>query len=126
MWVMEPVFTPKAPKPVGPYSQGVKAGNLVFVSGQLGIDPETGELAEGLRAQAERALLNLREVLLAAGGDLGNVVKTTVYITDMSQFGLFNEIYSRLFPEPHPARSVVEVSALPLGALVEVEAIAIL
>ena len=120
------VIAEGAPKPVGPYSQAIRAGGFVFVSGQLGIDPATGRLEEGLVAQFQRAVSNLREILRAAGSDLDRVVKVTVYIRDISRFGQLNQAYSRLFPEPYPARVVVEVSGLPLGALVELEAVAVL
>ena len=120
------VETDRAPIPVGCYSQGVVARDLVFTAGQIGLDPETGKLESDLESQTERALDNIEEVLLEAGSGMEMVVKMTLYITDMSAFSLINDIYSRRFNPPYPARSVVEVSGLPLGALVEMEAVAVI
>lgn len=120
----EVIWTNEAPKPVGPYSQAVKVGNLVFTSGQIGIDPKTDELVEGLEAQTKQLFRNLTEVLAAAGSGLARVVKATVFITDMGNFAKVNSIYAEFLNEPFPARSTVEVSALPKGALVEIEVIA--
>lgn len=120
----EVVMTAKAPAPVGPYSQAVVVGNLVFTSGQIGIDPRTGELMAGLEAQTEQVFKNLAAVLEAAGSGLERVLKVTVFITSMKEFGKVNEIYARFFRQPFPARSTVEVNALPKGALVEVEVVA--
>ncbi len=121
----EPVVTDRAPKPVGPYSQAIRSQGLVFVSGQLGIDPETGALASGDIAQeTEQALRNLAAVLAAAGTGMDRVVKVTVFLTDMNQFGRMNEVYARYFPQAAPARSAFQVAALPKGAAVEIEAIA--
>jgi len=119
---MEKVYTRKAPEAVGPYSQAIVSGNLVFTSGQLGID-ENGKLGDGIVSQTENALKNLTEVLLAAGTDLKNVVKTTCFLANIKDFTSFNEIYGKYFTEK-PARSLIEASALPKGALVEIEAIA--
>lgn len=119
---MEKVYTRKAPEAVGPYSQAIVSGNLVFTSGQLGID-ENGKLGDGIISQTENALKNLTEVLLAAGTDLKNVVKTTCFLANIKDFSSFNEIYGKYFTEK-PARSLIEASALPKGALVEIEAIA--
>lgn len=122
----EAVYTDKAPKPVGPYSQAIVAGGFVFVSGQIPIDPATGELVKGdFREAARRALLNLKAILEAAGSSMDDVVKVTVYIQDISRFGEFNEVYSEFFRSAPPARVVVEVSNLPLNADVEIEAIAL-
>jgi len=119
------IATPLAPAAIGPYSQAIVAGELVFCSGQLGLDPGTGALVEGgVAAQAERALLNLREVLEAAGLSLGDLVKTTVFLADMADFAAVNEVYGRFVGDPPPARSTVAVAALPKGGLVEIEAIA--
>ena len=118
------IATNGAPAAVGPYSQGIEAGSLVFCSGQIGMDPGSGQLVEGLEAQAERALANLRAVLDAAGLDMADVVKTTVFLTDMSTFDALNAVYARHFGDPPPARSTVAVAALPRGALLEIEAIA--
>lgn len=120
------VTTPAAPKAIGPYSQGVASGSLVFVSGQIPLDPATGELVGAdFGAQAERALANLAAVVVAAGCQLDQVAKVNVYLTDLARFGEFNEIYSRCFGGHRPARAVVQVSALPRGAQVEVEAIVV-
>lgn len=119
---MKKVYTRKAPEAVGPYSQAIVSGNLVFTSGQLGID-ENGKLGDGIISQTENALKNLTEVLLAAGTDLKNVVKTTCFLANIKDFSSFNEIYGKYFTEK-PARSLIEASALPKGALVEIEAIA--
>mgnify|MGYP005832347575 CR=1 FL=1 len=120
----EVIISDKAPKPVGPYHQAVIVGPLVWCSGQIGIDPETGELVEGIAQQAEQAFKNLKVVLEAAGSSLDRVVKVTVFITSMKEFAIVNEIYARFFQEPFPARSTVEVSGLPKGALIEIEAVA--
>ncbi|MEX1155675.1 MAG: RidA family protein [Chloroflexota bacterium] len=119
-----PVETNAAPSAIGPYSQGMRAGGLVFTAGQVGSEPSTGVLAEGVAAQADRALRNLSAVLDAAGTSLDRVVKTTVFLTDMADFAAMNEVYARHFSAPYPARSTVAVRALPKGAAVEVEAIA--
>jgi 2-iminobutanoate/2-iminopropanoate deaminase len=113
-----------APQPIGPYSQAVESGDSVFCSGQIGLDPSTGNLEQGLVQQTRRALSNLREVLRASGLDLENVTKTSVYMTDLGQFAQMNEEYSRHFKAPFPARTTVQVAALPKGALVEIDAIA--
>lgn len=118
------VSTPDAPKAIGPYSQGIAADGFVFCSGQLGLDPATGEMADGVVAQAERALGNLRGVLAAAGCTFADVVKTTVYLADINDFQAVNEIYATFMADPPPARSTFAVGALPKGGLVEIEAIA--
>ncbi len=121
-----PVATAGAPSAIGPYSQGITAGELVFCSGQIGLDPATGDLVEGgVDAQAERALRNLTAVLDAAGCTFGDVVKTTVFLADIADFSTVNAVYGRFMPDPPPARSTFAVGALPKGALVEVEAIAV-
>ncbi len=122
----EIVHTDKAPAAVGPYSQAVRVGNLIFTAGQIGIDPATGQLREGLEAQTRQVMSNLQAVLKAAGADLSTVVKTTIYMTDLSAFKTVNTIYGEYFPESPPARSTVQVAALPLGALIEIEAVAFL
>jgi 2-iminobutanoate/2-iminopropanoate deaminase len=121
------VTTTSAPSAIGPYSQGIAAtGQLVFCSGQVGLDPVTGDLVEGgLEAQAERALRNLSAVLDAAGCSWDDVVKTTVFLADIGDFAAVNVIYGRYMPDPPPARSTFAVAALPKGARVEVEAIAV-
>ena len=118
------VSSSSAPAAIGPYSQAIVVEGTVYCSGQIGLDPATGELVEGLEAQAERALRNLSAVLDAAGATLADVVKTTIFLTDMGDFGAVNAIYASAMPDPPPARSTVAVAALPKGALVEIEAIA--
>jgi 2-iminobutanoate/2-iminopropanoate deaminase len=120
----QPVSTSGAPAAIGPYSQGIASADLVFCSGQLGLDPSTGELASGVEAQAERALRNLAAVLDAAGCSWGDVVKTTIYLADIGDFGAVNAVYARFMPDPPPARSTFAVGALPKGGLVEIDAIA--
>jgi len=113
-----------APPALGPYSHAVRSGNLVFISGQVPLDPETGTLVEGdAGAQAERCLLNLELVARAAGGDLGGAVRCGIFLTDMADFAAVNEVYGRYFEDSQPARATVEVSGLPLGAKVEIEAV---
>lgn len=120
------ISTNTAPAAVGPYSQGIRAGELLFLSGQVPLDPATGKLVDGgVEAQTEQSCRNLKAVLASQGLDLSNVVKTTVFIAHMSDFPKVNEVYKRFFTAPCPARSCVEVGALPLGALVEIEAIAV-
>jgi len=121
----EIIATEKAPAAVGPYSQAVRVGNLVFTAGQIGIDPVLGQLRTGIAAQTRQALANLQAVLEAAGSSLNQVVKTTIFLQDMADFATVNRIYGALFAEAPPARSTVQVAALPLGALVEIEAIAL-
>ncbi len=119
------ILTEEAPKPIGPYSQAVRYGNLVFSSGQIPIDPATGELVTGdIVKETEQVFANLAAVLAAAGTELGRTVKTTVFLTDMGQFGKVNEVYARHFREPFPARSTVQVAALPKGVSVEIEVVA--
>ena len=118
------IQTNGAPAALGPYSQGIRSGELVFCSGQLGLDPATGELADGVEAQAERSLRNLQSVLDAAGLTFDDVVKTTIFLADVNDFAAVNAVYARFMPEPPPARSTVGVAALPKGGLVEIEATA--
>ncbi|MFH1723391.1 MAG: RidA family protein [Elusimicrobiota bacterium] len=119
------IRTEEAPAAIGPYSQAVRAGGWVFVSGQIPLEPATGEMVEGgVREQTRRVLDNLAGVLKACGLDFRDVVKTTVYLKDLSQFGEMNAVYAEAFPTPAPARAAVEVSALPKGALIEIEAVA--
>jgi 2-iminobutanoate/2-iminopropanoate deaminase len=123
--VRQVVRTENAPEPVGPYSQAVVVGNLVWTSGQIGIDPQTGKLVSGgIETETEQVLKNLVAVLAAAGSGLDRVIKTTIFITDMNEFARVNAIYARYFQEPYPARSTVQVSALPKGAAVEIEVVA--
>ena len=118
------IHTAAAPAAVGPYSQAVRTGNLLLTSGQLGLDPETGILPEGVEAQTKQALQNIDAILAEAGFSREDVVKTTVFIRNMGDFGTVNGIYADFFGEHKPARSCVEVSALPKGGLVEIEVIA--
>jgi 2-iminobutanoate/2-iminopropanoate deaminase len=120
----EIIHTDKAPKAIGPYSQAIKTGDLLFTSGQLPINPATGEVNGDISTQTRQVLENLKSILEAAGGSLDNVVKTTVFITDLSGFASMNEVYSQYFKNAPPARSTVEVSALAKNALVEIEAVA--
>lgn len=120
------VATPGAPQAIGPYSQGIVMGDLVFVSGQIGIDPSTGAMiAGGVKEQAAVALRNIGAVLSAARVGYADVVKTTVFLKDLAAFNDMNEVYSKIFGQPFPARSTVQVSALPKDALVEIEAVAV-
>lgn len=122
----EVIATENAPAAVGPYSQGIRAGDFVFSAGQLGIDPATGKFVEGgVEAQARQALTNLQAVLEAAGTGLSRAVKVTVFLQDMGDFKAVNGIYAQFFTKDPPARSAVQVAALPLGGLVEIEAIAL-
>ena len=118
------IQTAHAPAAVGPYSQAIKTDNLVFASGQLGLIPETGKLPDGIEAQARQSLANLAAVLDAAGSSMDAIVKTTIYLVDMADFSAVNAIYADAIQGVPPARSTVAVAALPLGGLVEIEAIA--
>ena len=120
----EPITTTHAPKAIGPYSQGMVAGQFLFVSGQLPIDPENGEMVNGdIAARAEKVLENVSAIVKSAGGSMADIVKVTLFLTDMADFQQVNEVYSRHFQVPYPARSAVQVSALPLGSNIEAEAI---
>lgn len=119
------IFSSDAPAPIGPYSQATRIGDWIFISGQIPIDPVTGELiAGGVAAQTKQVLQNLQAVLTAVGLSLDSVVKTTIYMTDLNMFAEMNAVYSQYFRPPYPARATVQVSALPKGAQVEIEAIA--
>lgn len=122
----EIVATDKAPGAVGPYSQAVRVGDFVFTAGQIPLDPATGHMVEGgIEVQARQALTNVSAVLEAAGASLSNVVKTTVFLADMGEFQAMNGVYAEFFPDAPPARSAIQAAALPLGARIEIEAIAI-
>ena len=118
------IYSDRAPKAVGPYAHANEAGGVVFVSGQLGLDPETGKMQEGVEAQTRQALENLKAVLEDAGSSIDDVLKTTVFLDAIGDFSKVNEIYAEYFGENSPARSCFEVAALPLGGLVEIEAVA--
>lgn len=118
------ISTKAAPAAIGPYSQAVKCMSFVYTSGQIGLDPATGELKEGIRAQTEQVFDNLRAVLAESGARFADVLRFTVYVTDLKNFALVNEIMASRIAQPYPARSCVEVKALPKGALVEIEATA--
>lgn len=124
---MKALHSEKAPKALGPYSQAICAGGFVFASGQVPIDPTTGEFAEGgIKEQTKQSLTNVTNVLAEAGIDLSHVVKTTVFLSDMANFAAMNEVYSTFFSEPFPARSAVAVKTLPKNALVEIEVVAVI
>jgi 2-iminobutanoate/2-iminopropanoate deaminase len=119
------VLTERGPKPIGPYSQAIKSGGLLFVSGQIALHPQSGEfVGNDVRQQTERVLENLKGILEAGGASLGHVLKTTVFLKDMNDFAAMNEVYAKYFTSAPPARSTVQVSKLPKDALVEIEAIA--
>ncbi len=121
------IHTNDAPAAVGPYSQAIRVGNMLFTAGQVALDPVAGELVgSDVATQTEQVLRNLRAVLAAAGADFAQVIKTTVFLQSMSDFAAMNAVYARHFPEPFPARSTVEVGALPKGGLVEIECVAML
>ena len=122
---MEKIFASKAPAAIGPYSQAIRVGNLVFASGQIPIDPATGVFVPGgIKEQTRQSLTNVKTILEAAGLTMENVVKTTVFMADMNDFADMNGVYAEFFKEPYPARSAVAVKALPKGALVEIEVVA--
>ena len=121
------IATQKAPAAIGPYSQAIDAGSFVYLSGQLPIDPSTGQFPEGgIKEQTRQSLLNAQAILIEAGLDLQNVVKTTVLLSDITNFGPMNEVYAEMFSAPFPARSAFAVRDLPKGALVEIEVVAVL
>ncbi|MDK2126281.1 Rid family detoxifying hydrolase [Parachitinimonas caeni] len=120
------IHSDNAPKAVGTYSQAVKVGNTVYLSGQIGLDPATGVLDEGFEAQTHRVFQNLRAVCQAAGGDLRHIVKLGVFVTDLGNFAKLNEIMGQYFQEPYPARAAIQAAALPKGAQVEADAVMVL
>lgn len=121
------IHTDNAPAAVGPYSQAIRAGDFLFTAGQVALDPESGAIVGGdVAAQTEQVMRNLKAVLAAAGTDFGHVIKTTVFLQSMDDFAAMNAVYARHFPEPFPARSTVEVGALPKGGLVEIECVALI
>ena len=119
------ISTEKAPAAIGPYSQAIAAGDFLYLSGQLGVNPKTGNLEEGVEAQAERAISNMKAILAQAGTDISHVVKTTVFLKSMADFAAVNAIYAAHFKQPYPARSCVQVAELPKGGLVEIEAVCV-
>jgi len=122
---LEQIATDRAPKAIGPYSQAIRSGDLIFCAGQVGLDPATGEAVQGdVKVQTARILDNLAAVLAAAGSDLAHVLKTTVFLTDMGDFAAMNEIYAQKFGDHRPARSTIGIAALPRGLRVEIECIA--
>lgn len=120
---MKEIKTANAPAAIGPYSQAIVSGNMLYTSGQIPINPATGEIPEGVEAQARQALTNVKKLIEASGASIDNVVKTSVFIKDMNDFAKINEIYAEFFTEPYPARSCVEVARLPKDVLLEVETI---
>ncbi len=121
----EVIMSSKAPKAIGPYSHANKAGNMVFISGQIPLTAD-GTVVEGVEEQAKQCLENVKAIIEEAGGTLGNIVKTTIFLTDLGNFTKVNEVYGTYFTENHPARTTVEISKLPLGVGIEIEAIAVL
>lgn len=119
------IHTDKAPKAIGCYSQAVKAGNTIYLSGQIGFIPETMELESGVEAQTDQMFRNLREVVIASGAVLNDIVKLNIYLTDMSNFAIINTVMAKYFTDPYPARAAIGVKELPKGALVEADAIAV-
>ena len=122
---MKQISTPNAPAAIGPYSQALRSGNMVFVSGQIPVNPATGEMPADIAEQAKQALTNLKNVLMAAGLGMNNVIKTTVFLADLKDFAAVNAVYETFFLAPYPARSCVQVAGIPKGAGVEIECIAI-
>lgn len=119
------IATDKAPAAIGPYSQAIEVNGMVYTSGIIPVDPATGNIPDGSVAQAEQAFTNLKNLLEAAGTDISQVVKTTVFIKEMNDFGAINEVYAKYFTEPYPSRSCVEVARLPKDVMLEIEAIAL-
>lgn len=126
MATKETIQTSKAPAAIGTYSQAVKAGNTIYLSGQIGLDPQTMELVDGIEAQIRRVFENLTAVTVAAGGSMNDIVKLNVFLTDLAHFGLVNEIMESYFTQPYPARAAVGVASLPKGALVEADGMMVL
>lgn len=120
------IATKNAPAAIGPYSQGIKAGKTIYVSGQIPIDPGTGEFAgQDIETQTRQSLTNIKNILKEAGADMSDVVKTTVLLKDIADFAAMNKVYAEFFTEPYPARAAFQVAAIPKGALVEIEAVAV-
>jgi len=123
---LEPIDTTAAPKAIGPYSQAIRAGNTVYLSGQIGLDPATGQLVDGTEAQAKRVFANLKAVAEAAGGNLGQIVKLSILLVDLGDFAKVNDIMAAPFTPPYPARATYQVAGLPRGARIEVDAVLVL
>ena len=121
--MLKEISTNTAPAAIGPYSQAIKVGNMLFTSGQIPVNPETGNIPEGVEAQAKQALTNIKNFIESAGGSMSKVIKTTVFIANMEHFAQINQIYADYFEKPFPARSCVEVARLPKDVLLEIEAI---
>jgi 2-iminobutanoate/2-iminopropanoate deaminase len=122
----EAIHTTQAPQAIGPYSQALRVGDLIFTAGQIGLDPQAGQLVEGgIEGQTRQVLNNLKAVLVAAGSGLASIVKTTVYLQNLAEFNQMNAIYAEFFPQTKPARSTVQVAALPRGALIEIDCVAV-
>jgi 2-iminobutanoate/2-iminopropanoate deaminase len=122
---MKAISTTSAPKAIGPYSQAIQVGNFIFTSGQIPIDPSTGTIVDGgIKAQARQSLQNIKAIMEESGIEMKNIIKTTVFLSDMNDFAEMNEVYAEFFTEPYPARSAVAVKTLPKGALVEIEVVA--
>lgn len=120
------IATKNAPAAIGPYSQGIKAGKTIYVSGQIPIDPATGEFAgQDIETQTRQSLTNIKNILKEAGADMSDIVKTTVLLKDIADFAAMNKVYAEFFTEPYPARAAFQVAAIPKGALVEIEAVAV-
>lgn len=122
---MKVIATDKAPAAIGPYSQGLESGNMVFVSGQIPVDPATGNIAETIEEQTAQSLSNIRNILAENGMTMANVIKTSVFLADLGDFAAMNAVYAESFTEPFPARSCVQVAAIPKGCRVEIECIAV-
>ena len=123
----ERIATETAPAAIGPYSQAIKAGNTIYVSGQIPIDPAKGEFAgDDIASQTRQSLTNIKNILAAAGTDMSHVVKTTVLLADIADFAAMNDVYAEFFTEPYPARAAFQAAAIPKGALVEIEAVAVI
>ena len=123
--MLKEVSTQNAPAAIGPYSQAIKVGNILFTSGQIPVNPQNGEIPEGVEAQAKQAMTNVKNLVEASGASMDNVIKTTVFIANMNDFAKINEIYAQFFTKPYPARSCVEVARLPKDVLIEIEAVAL-
>ena len=122
---MKVISTDKAPAAIGPYSQGLNAGNIVFVSGQIPVNPATGTMAETVEEQAAQSLNNIKNILAADGLTMSDVIRTSVFLADLNDFAAVNKVYATFFEEPYPARSCVQVAAIPKGAKLEIECIAV-